>query len=159
MFFCTCPPRSIKHYFFLDQSDFLTSFLDLAKDELKKPTHDIPLARLQSLMDIVLRNSSSVAAYDPFKEDVVVALSPLKMIDELLRIISVDGMKTPLDMNSSGILGQEGTSGLSSSAYLLDRSQSISGSTVLPSNPSSSAPPKDTLNGKWEKTTNSARFV
>jgi gamma-tubulin complex component 2 len=117
--------------------------LDLAKDELKKPTHDIPLARLQSLMDIVLRNSSSVAAYDPFKEDVVVALSPLKMIDELLRIISVDGMKTPLDMNSSGILGQEG-----SSAYLLDRSQSLSGSMVLPSNPSSNAPPKDALNGK-----------
>ncbi|KAI8341283.1 Spc98 family-domain-containing protein [Chlamydoabsidia padenii] len=135
--------RSIKHYFFLDQSDFLTSFLDLAKDELKKSAQDIPLARLQSLMDIVLRNSSSVAAYDPFKEDVVVALSPLKMIDELLRIISVDGMKTPLD--SSGIFGQDGISGLSSSAYLLDRSQSLSSSMVLSGN--SNAPAKDALNG------------
>ncbi|KAG1302272.1 hypothetical protein G6F64_011071 [Rhizopus arrhizus] len=85
--------RSLKHYFFLDQSDFLTSFLDLAKDELKQPASDIPQSRLQSLMDLVLRNSSSVAAYDPFKEDVKVAMSHLKLVDQLLRIINVAGME------------------------------------------------------------------
>ncbi|CAO3595871.1 unnamed protein product [Absidia cylindrospora] len=139
--------RSIKHYFFLDQSDFLTSFLDLAKDELKQSAQDIPLARLQSLMDIVLRNSSSVAAYDPFKEDVVVSLSPLKLIDQLLRIINVAGFEAPSDVNSSGFLGQDGASSLSSSAYHLDRSQSLSGSVVFPSSSASNAPPKDVLNG------------
>jgi gamma-tubulin complex component 2 len=85
--------RSIKHYFFLDQSDFLTSFLDLAKDELKQPASKIPQNRLQSLMDLVLRNPSSVAAYDPFKEDVKVSMSHLRLVDQLLRIINVNGME------------------------------------------------------------------
>lgn len=84
--------RSLKHYFFLDQSDFLTSFLDLAKDELKQPASGIPHTRLQSLMDLVLRNPSSVAAYDPFKEDVKVSMSHVKLIDQLLRIINVEGI-------------------------------------------------------------------
>ncbi|KAI8393950.1 Spc98 family-domain-containing protein [Radiomyces spectabilis] len=104
---------SLKHYFFLDQSDFLTSFLDLAKAELEQPAREISLTRLQSLMDLVLRNPSSVAAYDPFKEDVKVAMSPLRLIDQLLRIINVAGLDTvaagslPKDsrwMSSSGLL-------------------------------------------------------
>lgn len=82
---------SIKHYFFLDQSDFLTSFLDLAKDELKQPISKIPQNRLQSLMDLVLRNPSSVSAYDSFNEDVKVSMSHLRLIDQLLRIISLSG--------------------------------------------------------------------
>ncbi|KAF7725246.1 hypothetical protein EC973_000334 [Apophysomyces ossiformis] len=86
--------RSLKHYFFLDQSDFLTSFLDLAKDELKQPAKEISLSRLQSLMDLVLRNPSSVAAYDPYKEGVRVVMSPLKLIDYLLKIISMEGLNS-----------------------------------------------------------------
>lgn len=85
--------RSIKHYFFLDQSDFLTSFLDLAKDELKQPASKIPQNRLQSLMDLVLRNPSSVAAYDPFKEDVKVCMSHFRLIDQLLCIINPSGIE------------------------------------------------------------------
>ncbi|CAO3622233.1 unnamed protein product [Cunninghamella blakesleeana] len=149
--------RSLKHYFFLDQADFLTSFLDLAKDELKKTAQEIPLTRLQSLLDIVLRNSSSVAAYDPFKEEVVVAMSPLKLIDQLLRIINVSGMETsqlplgsPLEMSTSSYL-QDGQKSLSSSIYLLERSQSLSGSMILNSNSSSnrgsSSSSKEVLNG------------
>ncbi|KAI9300938.1 gamma-tubulin complex component protein [Cunninghamella echinulata] len=148
--------RSLKHYFFLDQADFLTSFLDLAKDELRKPAQDIPLTRLQSLLDIVLRNSSSVAAYDPFKEEVVVAMSPLKLIDQLLRIINVAGMETsqlplgsPLEMSTSGLL-QDGQKSLSNSFYLLERSQSLSGSMILnssTSNKGSNSTSKEVLNG------------
>lgn len=85
---------SIKHYFFLDQSDFLTSFLDLAKDELKQPISKIPQNRLQSLMDLVLRNPSSVAAYDPFKDSVKVSMSHLRLVDQLLRIINVNGIES-----------------------------------------------------------------
>ncbi|KAI9262228.1 gamma-tubulin complex component protein [Phascolomyces articulosus] len=116
--------RSLKHYFFLDQSDFLTSFLDLAKDELKQPAREISLARLQSLMDLVLRNSSSVAAYDPFKEDLKVMMSPLKLVDELLRIINVAGLDSlPRDtrwMNNSMSLDASRTMGGGSA--LLERS-------------------------------------
>lgn len=84
--------RSLKRYFFLDQADFLAPFLDVAKEELKKPTKDIVITRLQSLLDLTLRNPSSVAAYDPFKEDVKVGMSSLKMVDQLLRIINVAGL-------------------------------------------------------------------
>ncbi|KAI8385733.1 gamma-tubulin complex component protein [Blakeslea trispora] len=110
--------RSLKHYFFLDQSDFLTSFLDLAKDELNQPASEIPQSRLQSLMDLVLRNPSSVAAYDPFKEDIKVSMSHLRLIDQLLRIINVSGMDTANP--SSTTLPY-----LSASTNLLERSQSL----------------------------------
>ncbi|CAG8631276.1 3384_t:CDS:10 [Acaulospora morrowiae] len=84
--------RSIKRYFFLDQSDFFTHFLDLASAELKKPSNQVSLTKLQSLLDIVLRNPSSVAYTDPFKEDVKVEMSTVGLVDQLLRIINVAGM-------------------------------------------------------------------
>ncbi|ORY93853.1 gamma-tubulin complex component protein [Syncephalastrum racemosum] len=119
--------RSLKHYFFLDQSDFLTSFLDLAKEELKQPAREIPLARLQSLMDLVLRNSSSVAAYDPFKEDLKVSMSQLKLVDELLRIINVAGLDNlPADNTRWGSSG-ETPDDASVQSTMLERSQSLSG--------------------------------
>jgi gamma-tubulin complex component 2 len=78
--------RSIKRYFLLDQSDFLTHFLDLAGDELKKPIHDISLTKLQSLLELVLR-TSAVAASDPYKEELRVELSRRRLVDGLLRVI------------------------------------------------------------------------
>ncbi|CAG8519786.1 4749_t:CDS:10 [Ambispora leptoticha] len=88
--------RSIKRYFFLDQSDFFTHFLDLASTELKKPSSQVSLTKLQSLLDLVLRNPSSVAYADPFKEDVKVEMSSVGLVDQLLRIINVAGMAEPL---------------------------------------------------------------
>ncbi|CAG8485247.1 12782_t:CDS:2 [Racocetra fulgida] len=82
--------RSIKRYFFLDQSDFFTHFLDLASVELKKPSGQVSLTKLQSLLDLVLRNPSSVAYTDPFKEDVKVEMSTVRLVDQLLRIINVE---------------------------------------------------------------------
>lgn len=128
--------RSLKHYFFLDQSDFLTSFLDLAKEELKQPAREIPLARLQSLMDLVLRNSSSVAAYDPFKEDLKVAMSPLKLIDELLRIINVAGLDSlPGSTRGDG----KWTSAFPESVAMLDKNQSLAGSMMVGSTSSNTS--------------------
>ena len=139
---------SLKHYFFLDQSDFLTSFLDLARDELKQPAREIPLTRLQSLMDLVLRNSSSVAAYDPFKEDLKVAMSPLKLVDELLRIINVAGLDSlPRDT-------RWGSNAHESGAAMLERSQSMVGSIAGGSVASTSAggtSSRDVLSGKKQQ--------
>lgn len=44
--------RSIKHYFLLDQSDFLVHFMDIASSELNKKSSDISAPRLQSLLDL-----------------------------------------------------------------------------------------------------------
>ncbi|RKP11111.1 gamma-tubulin complex component protein, partial [Thamnocephalis sphaerospora] len=78
--------RSIKRYFLLDQSDFLTHFLDLAGDELKKPRQEVSLTKLQSLLELVLR-TSAVAASDPFKEELRAELSRDRLVDGLLRVI------------------------------------------------------------------------
>ncbi|KAF9101127.1 hypothetical protein BGX27_011600 [Mortierella sp. AM989] len=83
--------RSMKRYFFLDQSDYFTHFLDLASVELKRPWREVSLTKLQSLMDLVLRNPSSVTVNDAFKEDLKVDMSHLGLVDQLLRIISIKG--------------------------------------------------------------------
>lgn len=89
-------------------------------------------------------------------------MSPLKLIDQLLRIINVSGMETsqlplgsPLEMSTNSYL-QDGQKSLSSSIYLLERSQSLSGSMILnsssSSNKGSSSSSKEVLNGtKKEK--------
>ncbi|KAG0326622.1 hypothetical protein BGZ99_009294 [Dissophora globulifera] len=82
---------SMKRYFFLDQSDFFTHFLDLASTELKRPWREVSLTKLQSLLDLVLRNPSSVTVNDVFKEDLKVDMSHLSLVDQLLRIISIKG--------------------------------------------------------------------
>ncbi|KAI7868489.1 Spc98 family-domain-containing protein [Spinellus fusiger] len=124
--------RSLKHYFFLDQSDFLTSFLDLAKDELYKPAKEISLTRLQSLLDLVLRNSSSVAAYDPFKEDVKISMSSHRLVKQLLRVINVAGIESlPADTytgarNIRSRLSMIGADTLDTAYPLPERSNSLS---------------------------------
>jgi gamma-tubulin complex component 2 len=84
--------RSLKHYFFLDRSDFFTHFLDLASYELKKSSKLVSLTKLQSLLDLSLRQPGSVAASDPFKEDVKVQMNDISLTDWLLRIASVSGL-------------------------------------------------------------------
>ncbi|KAF9978542.1 hypothetical protein BGZ73_001961 [Actinomortierella ambigua] len=82
--------RSMKRYFFLDQSDYFTHFLDLAFAELKRPSREVSLTKLQSLMDLVLRNPASVTVNDVFKEDLKVEMSRTSLVDQLLRVIHVN---------------------------------------------------------------------
>ncbi|KAF9579118.1 hypothetical protein BGW38_004767, partial [Lunasporangiospora selenospora] len=81
--------QSMKRYFFLDQSDFFTNFLDLASKELKETASKVPLTRLQSLMESALRNPSSVTVTDDYKEVVKVKMAKLGLVEQLLRIINV----------------------------------------------------------------------
>ncbi|ODQ51604.1 hypothetical protein SAICODRAFT_59768 [Saitoella complicata NRRL Y-17804] len=84
--------RSLKHYFFLDQSDFFTHFLALASHELKKPAKNANLVKLQSLLDITLHSPGTIAASDPFKEDVKVQMNKVWLTDWLMRVLSVKGL-------------------------------------------------------------------
>lgn len=83
--------RSLKYYFFLDQSDFFTYFLDLSTSELEKPWQRVNVGKLQSLFDLVLRQPGSVAAHVPFKEDVKVQISGEGLTSFLVNVISVQG--------------------------------------------------------------------
>ena len=59
--------RSIKHYFLLDQGDFIVQFMDMADDEMRKKMDEIMPTRLESLLELALR--CSTANIDPYKDD------------------------------------------------------------------------------------------
>ncbi|KAF2257809.1 hypothetical protein CC78DRAFT_505667 [Lojkania enalia] len=84
--------RSLKHYFFLDRSDFFSYFLELGASELKKPARNVNIGKLQSLLDIVLRQPGSVAAEDPYKEDVKVQINETGLTNWLMKIVNVTGL-------------------------------------------------------------------
>ena len=83
---------SVKHYFLLDQGDFFVHFLDTAEDELTKPVGEISRARLQSKLDIALRQS---AVADPFRESLTCGLLPYNLTNQLLRIINASKTSAP----------------------------------------------------------------
>ncbi|KAI9865165.1 MAG: hypothetical protein M1813_002485 [Trichoglossum hirsutum] len=85
--------RSLKHYFFLDRSDFFSYFLELGASELKKPAKTVNVGKLQSLLDLVLRQPGSVAAQDPFKEDVKVQMNEVGLTKWLMRVVTVSGIE------------------------------------------------------------------
>ncbi|KUI53859.1 Spindle pole body component alp4 [Cytospora mali] len=85
--------RSLKHYFFLDPSDYFTHFLELSSSELRKPTQVVNIAKLQSLLDLVLRQPGSIVALDPFKEDVKVQMNEITLIKSLQRVVNITGIE------------------------------------------------------------------
>ena len=64
-------------------------FMDMAEHELRKKHDDIVASRIESLLDLAVR--TSVAANDPFKEDLKVDIVPYDLITQLFRIINVRG--------------------------------------------------------------------
>ena len=81
----------MKHFFFLDQSDFLTNFLDLAVSEMRKPAKSASLVKLQSLLDLAVRNPASSSSNDPYKDDLKVTMQSQGLYEWLLRIVSRTG--------------------------------------------------------------------
>ncbi|ESO07657.1 hypothetical protein HELRODRAFT_170184 [Helobdella robusta] len=80
--------RSIKHYFMLDQGDFVVQFMDLTEHELKKPADEILLSRLETLLELSLRTST--ANVDPYKDDLRVDLLPFDLVSQLFKILSIE---------------------------------------------------------------------
>ncbi|KAK4894919.1 gamma tubulin complex Spc97/GCP2 subunit Alp4 [Elasticomyces elasticus] len=103
--------RSLKHYFFLDRSDFFSYFLELSASELRKPAKNVNAAKLQSLLEIVLRQPGSVAAEDPFKEDVRVTMSDTGLTGWLMRVVNVQGMDADASSLSIAYTGGQGSVG------------------------------------------------
>jgi gamma-tubulin complex component 2 len=85
--------RSLKHYFFLDRSDFFSYFLELGASELRKPVKAVNTSKLQSLLDLVLRQPGSVAAQDPFKEDIKVEMNEVSLTNSLTRVVNISGIE------------------------------------------------------------------
>lgn len=75
--------RSIKHYFLIDQGDFINHFMDTAEDELAKYVQDISPQKLASLLELALRTSSA--------NDVITLLLTMQCGAELTVTGSVQG--------------------------------------------------------------------
>lgn len=88
--------RSLKHYFFFSQSDFLLTFLEQAERELKKriqphKTRETTHLRLQTHLGMVLASSSSAPYDDLYKEDIKIDISEGTVYEELKRINETRG--------------------------------------------------------------------
>ena len=79
--------RSVKHYFLLDQGDFIVTFLTLCEKELSKNVNDVMQTRLESLLDLALRLSS--AFKDPYKDDLRTEMLPYNLQFQMLKILSI----------------------------------------------------------------------
>lgn len=79
--------RSVKHYFLLDQGDFILQFLNLCEKELSKNVNQVLLARLESFLEIALRMSS--ANSDPYKEDMCTILMNYDLRSQMFKILSI----------------------------------------------------------------------
>ncbi|KAI2624391.1 Spc98 family-domain-containing protein [Hypoxylon sp. NC1633] len=85
--------RSLKHYFFLDPSDFFTYFMELSASELRKPVKSVNIVKLQSLLDLVLRQPGSIVSLDPFKEDVHIEMNEVGLIKMLEHVVNITGVE------------------------------------------------------------------
>lgn len=79
--------KSVKHYFLLDKGDFIVTFLTLCEKELNKVVVDVIQGRLESLMDLALRLSSSVN--DPYKDDLKTELLPFNLQYQMFKILRI----------------------------------------------------------------------
>ncbi|KAG6008390.1 hypothetical protein E4U21_004595 [Claviceps maximensis] len=85
--------QSLKHYFFLDPSDYFSYFLELGASELRKPIKSVNTNKLQSLLDLVLRQPGSIVSLDAFKEDVRVEMNDVTLIKSLQRVVNITGIE------------------------------------------------------------------
>ncbi|GAK63302.1 spc97/Spc98 [Moesziomyces antarcticus] len=88
--------RSLKHFFFFSESDFLSSFLEQSAHELAKKvsptkTRETVQQRLQTHLGAVLGSSSTVGFEDPYREDVRIVLASEGAYDQLKRIAETKG--------------------------------------------------------------------
>ena len=83
--------RSLKRYFFLSQSSFLTHLLDLASTELRKSSKSASVVKLQSLLALAL-NTDAVGEDALFREDIRVTIAESGLYDFLLKVVTVSGV-------------------------------------------------------------------
>ncbi|KAH9855480.1 Spc98 family-domain-containing protein [Lenzites betulinus] len=84
--------RSLKRYFFLSQSSFLTHLLDLSLTELRKSAKSASLVKLQSLLDLAL-NTDAQGEDAMFREDVKVTMAGSGLYEWLLTVVNVSGLE------------------------------------------------------------------
>ncbi|CAN7941043.1 unnamed protein product, partial [Ixodes hexagonus] len=83
--------RSVKHFFLMDQGDFVVQFMDMAEEELGKDLDDIVPTRLELLLQLALSTSS--VASDRYRDCVrhqVLEWSLLTQVEKIMMSDSTD---------------------------------------------------------------------
>lgn len=118
--------RSLKRFFFMSQSFFVTHLLDLAAPELRRPAKSASIVKLQSLLELTL-NTDIHGEDMMFREDVKVTMSGSGLYEWLLKIISVNGVIGGEDGEGMDHVQDEGKKGKE------DKKQILGQPSLLPS--------------------------
>lgn len=133
--------RSLKHYFFLSQSAFLSSFLDAAHTELRRSAHSASWSRLQSLLDVALngescprfseRSEGSKEEEETYREDVKVDKASTGLFEWLMKIVSVDGVIASESGGAGGDTGLDDDRRKEKDGKEKEKSSKLSASDVI----------------------------
>lgn len=91
--------RSIKHYFLMDQGDFVVQFMDMAEEELCKDINILIPTRLEFLLELALR--TSVVNSDKYKDDLGTVIQDYDLVTQMLKIHHVGDPKMPEEFSSA----------------------------------------------------------
>jgi gamma-tubulin complex component 2 len=81
----------MKHFFFLDQSEFMSQFIDNAASELKKPVKTVSMVKIQSLLYMAITNPASPTSLDPHKDDLRATMATSGLFEWLGKIVNRQG--------------------------------------------------------------------
>lgn len=81
----------MKHFFFLDQSEFMSQFIDNAASELKKSVKSVSMVKIQSLLYMAITNPASPTSLDPHKDDLRATMATSSLFDWLGKIVNRQG--------------------------------------------------------------------
>ncbi len=84
--------QSLKNYFLLDQGDFFVHFMDVAGPEMLQPPADIPIGRLQSLLEMCLRSRNT---NDPWVDHLSCELLNHSVLQHVERIHTLGSVESP----------------------------------------------------------------
>ncbi|XP_052872550.1 gamma-tubulin complex component 2 homolog [Anopheles cruzii] len=76
---------SVKHYFLLQQGDFITEFMDAVEDDLRKDVDSLHPIRIANLLDVTLGLSS--AKHDEYHDDLKTTLLPYGIVTQISKIV------------------------------------------------------------------------
>lgn len=79
--------KSIKHYFFMDQGDWVVQFMDIASKELSSEVYSIDEMQLRALIELSLR--TSVSKSDPNHENIGIELQSNSLLSEMFNVCCI----------------------------------------------------------------------
>ncbi|XP_077530570.1 gamma-tubulin complex component 2-like isoform X2 [Haemaphysalis longicornis] len=80
--------RSVKHFFLMDQGDFVVQFMDMAEEELSQNIDDIAPTRLEVLLQLALSTSS--VGHDRYKDCVKHQILECRLVSQAKHIMTSD---------------------------------------------------------------------